>query len=121
MNQYRQGDVLLQRMRPLAAEKFEQGGKDIREKGRVVLAHGEVTGHAHVVLSGKETGRTKGTVEFEEFRENEQAPAAQILKVKGRAAELRHEEHGTIVLPRGTYRVIRQREYSPAEIRQVAD
>lgn len=116
---YRQGDVLLISMPPAQAKKIQGERKDLREKGRVVLAHGEVTGHAHVILSGKETGRGKGTVEFEEIEMNHQA--AKILSVKGRAAELRHDEHSTIVIPRGTYRVIRQREYSPESIRRVAD
>ena len=122
---YRQGDVLLVAIRPMAARNI-RAGRDLREAQtkRVVLAYGEVTGHAHVVLSGKETGRKKGTVEFFELQPGEGLDvqgAAQILRVKGRAAELRHDEHSTIVLPRGTYRVSRQREYSPEAIRQVAD
>jgi hypothetical protein len=122
MKMYRQGDVLLVAV-PRAKAKAIKAGKDLRElrngKPAVVLAHGEVTGHAHVVLSGKETGRGKGSVEF--FEGHDVAGAAAILQVKGRAAELRHDEHSTIVLPRGTYRVIRQREYSPEAIRTVAD
>ena len=127
MKVYRQGDVLLVGIRPALAKRLPAMGRDLREGGRngakrVVLAHGEVTGHAHEVLSGKETGRGKGSVEFVEVREGVDAKeGSRILRVKGRAAELRHEEHGTIVLPKGTYRVVRQREYSPQEIRQVAD
>lgn len=120
---YRQGDVLLVAVRPLIAKGIK-AGRDLREKEteRVVLAYGEVTGHAHVVLSGKETGRGKGRVEFFEAAEGLDVQGlAPVLRVSGRAAELRHDEHQTIVLPRGTYRVIRQREYSPEAIRQVAD
>ena len=117
---YRQGDVLLVGIKPHEAKQLPKTGKDLREQGRVVLAHGEVTGHAHVVLSGKETGRGKGTIEFQEMVGTDHL-AARILNVKGRAAELRHDEHATIVLPRGHYRVMRQREYSPQEIRRVAD
>jgi hypothetical protein len=120
---YRQGDVLLVGVRPAQAKQIKPG-KDLREANtkRVVLAYGEVTGHAHVVLSGKETGRKKGNVELFEATEGiDVKGAATILRVTGRAAELRHDEHKTIVLPRGTYRVIRQREYSPEAIRQVAD
>lgn len=124
---YRQGDVLLVAVRPAIAKGIKRG-KDLRECAegtkpkRVVLAYGEVTGHAHVVSSGKETGRGRGTVElFEGLEGLDVSGAAVVLRVAGRAAELRHEEHRTIVLPRGTYRVIRQREYSPTAIRQVAD
>jgi hypothetical protein len=37
------------------------------------------------------------------------------------SATVTHEEHGPITLPRGTYRVWRQREYSPEAIRVVRD
>jgi hypothetical protein len=33
------------------------------------------------------------------------------VRVDAETAELRHEEHDTIVLPRGLYRVRRQREF----------
>jgi hypothetical protein len=36
-------------------------------------------------------------------------------------AALTHDEHGRIPLKRGEHRVIRQMEYSPAVIRNVAD
>ena len=32
-----------------------------------------------------------------------------------------HEEHASIQLPKGNYRIVRQREYSPEAIRNVAD
>jgi hypothetical protein len=123
MKMFRQGDVLLVAIRPLLARKVRRG-RDMRElkdgKPRVVLAHGEVTGHAHVVFSGKESGRGKGSVDLFESLDGPVGVSV-VLEVKGRAAELRHEEHRTIVLPRGFYRVVRQREYSPEAIRQVAD
>jgi hypothetical protein len=40
---YRQGDVLLIETTETAR------GKDAREKGRIILAHGEMTGHAHEI------------------------------------------------------------------------
>ncbi len=42
---YRQGDVLLERVDSLP-RKLQPVA---REKGRVILAHGEVTGHAHAI------------------------------------------------------------------------
>ena len=98
---FRQGDVAVVRAAnmPRAAKQRE------RENGRVVLAHGEVTGHAHVVTGPAEL--------FDADRQT-------YLRV-GEGAEIRHEEHSTIPVPAGIYRVIRQREYSPEEIRNVAD
>lgn len=45
MQIYRQGDVML------ICVKSAARGKDVRENGRIILAHGEVTGHAHEVVS----------------------------------------------------------------------
>lgn len=43
------------------------------------------------------------------------------IKISGGDAVLRHEEHGTITLPKGTYRARRQREWDAAVARIVAD
>lgn len=101
---YRQGDVLLQRV-----ENTPTNLTPIpREGGKVVLAHGEVTGHAHAIAdSGVRFGRDGSGVTY--------------LEIADALAMLTHQEHGTIELPKGTYRVTRQREYSPEAIRNVAD
>ena len=44
-----------------------------------------------------------------------------FLHVEADQATLVHDEHGPIELPRGHYRVWRQREYSSREIRVVQD
>ena len=103
MNQYRQGDVLLVRVDELPG-KIEEID---REKGRLVLARGEATGHAHVVRERR--SRLVRDAEGETF-----------LDVAA-PAKLEHEEHGPIALEPGVYKVIRQREYSQAEVRFVAD
>jgi hypothetical protein len=41
--------------------------------------------------------------------------------VRGPTATLTHEEHAPVTLTTGYYRVWRQREYSPEEIRVVRD
>lgn len=104
MTSYRQGDVLLIRTRKTlgAAQPVP------RDHGRVVLAYGEVTGHAHVI----------DDTLAELFEEKD---GLIYLRVTASTVALRHEEHGTVTLPRGTYRVVRQREYSPAATRRVAD
>ena len=76
----------------------------------VVLAHGEVTGHAHAIAPD----------EARQYRAPGQGTVS-YLEVKAALAMLRHDEHATVELPRGTYEVRRQREYSPAAIRNVAD
>lgn len=115
MKMYRQGDVLLVAISP-AISKSIKPGRDLREEktGRTVLAYGEVTGHAHVVEHIKD-----GVVEL--FENLDSSGAFVLLRVSGRTAKLKHDEHETISLPPGDYRVIRQREYSPEAIRNVAD
>ena len=100
--QYRQGDVLLIKVESLPEKKT----KVQREKGRIVLAHGEATGHAHAVSHPKAQFWESNYERFLEITE---------------PAELSHEEHATIPLEKGVYRVIRQMEYHPDGMRYVAD
>ena len=103
---YRQGDVLIipVKLIPKSVEPVE------RESGRVVLAHGEVTGHAHAIKDKRATL----------FRDPKLA--AIFLHVSGDVpVDLDHDEHSTIAVPPGNYEIIRQREYSPEAIRNVAD
>lgn len=107
MNIYRQGDVLLQRVDAIPAD-----AAPIEHKGDVILAYGEVTGHAHRLAAGSVKPYAKGG--------SWSAQAERFIAIAESAA-LTHEEHSTIALPAGNYRVIQQREYSPEEIRNVAD
>ena len=103
---YRQGDVLLVECEdvPADAKRMKRVG------GKLILAEGEVTGHHHAVLE-----REAELVESASAR-------AVFLKIMGsRTAALTHQEHATIEVPPGTYRVVRQREYTPAENVRVAD
>jgi hypothetical protein len=101
MRQFRQGDVLL------VAAKIPEGTK-LRKQKKVRVAEGEVTGHAHVIEASDEVEvMTDVDVEF--------------VRIMGANGLLVHEEHSTIELPPGDYKVVRQREYHPEEIRQVAD
>jgi len=106
MKCYRQGDVLIvaiQKKPATAVEPIE------RESGRLILAHGEATGHAHAI-------KERSAMMFRDPKLN-----AVFLSVTGNSVALEHDEHSTIVLPKGDYEVVRQREYSPEEIRRVAD
>ena len=108
--QFRQGDVLIERVE-------ETTPKDAKwEKGdRVILAHGEVTGHAHEVAEPQFARIT------EEGRDQDSALATNRLMKVTRRTEIRHQEHAPIPVTRGTYKITRQREYSPEAIRNVAD
>ena len=44
-----------------------------------------------------------------------------LVVVEEATAKLVHEEHGVIEVPRGTWEVVRQREYSPQALRRVQD
>ena len=99
--QFRQGDVLLARVRVIPASAR------VSAKHSLVLAEGELTGHAHRIVEDDAVMLTT-------------AESATFVKL-ARKAELVHEEHASIELPAGTYRVIRQREYTPTEIQPVAD
>src|SRR5262245_29715987 len=105
---YRQGDVLLIPIDPtsLPARRNPEA-RD--ERGRLVLAYGEATGHAHVVADPTAVL----LADDDEINRRFLVLAAEAL--------LTHEEHAPIPLPAGAYRVIRQREYTPTAIRDVAD
>lgn len=104
---YRQGDVLIE----LIGEMPDGLVPVERDQGRVILAYGEVTGHAHAIAEP----------DVELFtREDMTEMEGRFLRVE-REAHLRHEEHATITLPPGMYRVKRQREYAPVEPVYVAD
>lgn len=106
MNLYRQGDVLLKQMARLPV-----GAILVDNADRIVLAHGEVTGHAHTVDAAA----------GEEFTLAEAAGVVRrFLKVVGDAT-VTHEEHAAIPLPPGIYEMVQQREYSPEAIRNVVD
>lgn len=107
---YRQGDVLIV---PVADEIAAGATAGLRAeardpRGRMVLALGEVTGHAHAVVGPGDLYCPDGPL----------APAFLHVPSGGRVV---HEEHGPIPLPRGWYQVVRQREYTPGAVRIVAD
>jgi hypothetical protein len=97
-NIYRQGDVLLMRVdkKPSKAATVKRMG------GKLVLAEGEVTGHAHTIEG-------KGARLFAVNNDH------RFLVVTGTDITLAHEEHAAIPLEPGIFRVIRQREYMPSD------
>jgi len=97
---YRHGDLLVQ-----TTQGIPRGA---RRLNHLVLAEGELTGHSHRVAE-------KDAAELYDSQHE------LFLSVTGPRATLIHQEHGPIELPQGIYRVWRQREYSPREIRIVRD
>lgn len=74
----------------------------------MILAHGEVTGHHHALEADKaDWWKQEDGTQF-------------VVPIK-KDATLTHQEHGPIILRKRPHRVIRQREYTPQEIRNVAD
>lgn len=105
---YRQGDVLIRRIDSLpAAAALEKN-----DNGRVVLAYGEVTGHAHAIAENEASSFSMASAA---------GVVQRFLAVASGGATLRHEEHSAIELPPGIYEIVQQREYSPEAIRNVAD
>lgn len=125
------------------------GTKDLREAGRVILTHGEVTGHCHEVLTDVHDAAWECAADvLYQAREGEVIPAMEYFEEPGtgrrilmvsRPCVLRHDEHSPVTLDPatpvqlrqgdvflnpigpGAWHVIRQSEYDPSEVRQVQD
>jgi hypothetical protein len=100
LTMWRHGDVFIQACAglPASASKLPH----------LILAKGELTGHAHRIAERESA---------ELFRHDD----VLYLRVTGVKATVTHEEHRSIALEPGVYRVWIQREYSPQEIRRVLD
>jgi hypothetical protein len=94
----RQGDVLLVPVDEIP----DEDGREAETGSRFVLAEGEATGHAHVVLG-------EGTL----YRPGFGRGSAGTYILVEEPATLVHEEHDAIGLAPGAYEVRRQREYLP--------
>jgi len=107
MKPIRQGDVLLIPVKALPKDAIAQAPKG----NKVILAYGEVTGHHH-------------RFEFLDTSHNVKlfhgSGGARYLEVAA-PADLLHEEHDTARVPPGKYLIPTQVEYTPAELRRVAD
>jgi len=99
--QYRQGDVLIQQV-----DKTKLGEFVAENRDRVILAHGEATGHHHSVMECDEAvvGETR------------------VIIPRANRPQVIHQEHAPIALKRGRAHIVRrQTEYTPGPIRNVAD
>jgi len=105
INCFRQGDVLIVKIEELPANLKPVKPTKVRPNQHV-LAWGESTGNAHA-LDVKESNLL------------ETPEGVRYLQVLERAY-LKHEEHHTIDIPKGNYRIVQQVEYQK-EFRPVVD
>ncbi len=112
-NMAAQGDFIIIRVAELP--------KDVEvmqpENGQFVIAHSE-TGHNHVMeRTNVEAFVTKGSTKTADLYElflNVKAPT-EIIHLRS------HDTHEALLVPAGTYKVRRQREYTPEGFRKAAD
>ena len=102
----RQGDVMLFRV-----GKLPEGAVQVKTNGDVILAYGEVTGHAHRIKRDQTTSPSARVFDF---------GAERYIQIAERVA-LTHEEHSAIFLDAGIYRQAHQFEEKRAELQRVAD
>ena len=125
--QIRQGDVLLQQV-----DTLPQGCTELPPDGdRIVLAHGEVTGHAHAIYDHlMHAGHAEASAADITKSAIAQAQAkARLFVAQGGdrylvvtdAVNLRHEEHTSHVLEPGIYHLPSQVEYTPGGFFFVGD
>jgi hypothetical protein len=103
-----QGDILIER-----ADNAQKLGRLIQSVGdaSVTIAEGEATGHQHRIFGSVTLYRDDALA-----REMPSGLYVAHVGVDGSAAWLEPDEHAPITLPRGTYRVRRQRHLEPTDI-----
>lgn len=99
---YRHGDVLLRRL----GDSPELA--DARARDEVVVAEGEVTGHAHRVRGER--------VELRDESDNSGDVLGKLRLYLPQGGTITHEEHGPIDLPPGMYEVRHQRTQTQAGV-----
>ena len=103
-----QGDAMIKRI-----DALPEGLKESKaENGKLIVAHSE-TGHHHTVLERNAQMLIDETNEFIKYL------------VVSNDTELTHERsfdtHESLLLKKGTYKVINQREYTPEGYRRAQD
>ena len=115
--QIRQGDLLLIAIACSLKPKFTA------KATLIPLLDGEATGHVHAIECQTQIKRLE--YDEKELKEWLLSLGIQSTGICGLEVEapskLTHQEHSVLDVPVGNYIAIRQREYSPEEIRNVAD
>ncbi len=86
----------------------------------LIVGHGEETGHMHTIVAARTL--TEDELAWNLFAQTGewQAQGDPLIAVDV-DTEITHQEHDTLPVPAGVYRVIRKREYQPEAIRFIAD
>lgn len=113
IKQYRQGDVLIIALSDIPPDQIQyptipaEATPVKRGPHGLLLAEGKATGHHHAIKSAEADLYMLDGVRF--------------LRARS-AVALTHEEHGTIAIPPGEYRVSGHHEAQPGDLpRQVED
>lgn len=105
----RQGDVIL-----VAVDQTETEPKAVEPGQRVILAHGEVTGHTHALMLDAPAKTKPSKPVFD-------AAAERYIQIVSDAT-LKHEEHHAAILKAGRYEIGVQVEAGPHNmLRRVVD
>ena len=137
MNKYQHGDVLIKELKtPIKENKIEQYGDlkgqktDLTDKNkrwmqenRVVIAEGEVTGHAHAFnFESKPDVKITLYKNANRYHSND-SDTPDFMRITGGPATITHEEHNPIQIPNGDYEVsqVREFDYISLEARRVVD
>lgn len=110
--QFRQGDVLIV-LQPITSVPRGAQEVPVDPARGVVLAYGEVTGHAHAIELKTLDGQ-KPNVRYFDYNAERYLQALTDIT-------LRHEEHSPIILKQGVYRQAFQVEDYGSERRAVSD
>lgn len=119
-NIIRQGDVIL-----VPVSKLPAGLKPVPlDNGRIVLAYGEVTGHAHAIADHGMTMTAAGEIVAKAIRKAQLfslSNGQRFLEVS-EPVNLTHEEHTAHLIPPGLYEVPIQVDMTADKLpRRVAD
>jgi hypothetical protein len=103
-----QGDILIERIddAPISGRVIQSV-----DSGSAIVAAGEATGHHHRIFGSVTLYRDDALA-----REIPAGLYVGHLQVKGSPARLEHEEHASISLEQGSYRVRRQRQLEPTDV-----
>ena len=99
---WRHGDLLLTQ---ITEDVYNTYMQKFDPRANLVIAYGEATGHHHQLNAGKGTAQVLIDPTTQE---------AQAFSVD-QETELVHEEHNTLNIPKGYYRVEFEKEYEPLE------
>ena len=110
---YRHGDLLITRINAVPQSAINISSK--------IIAEGEVSGHKHKlvgqatvrIITGKDVGHT--IIERVESGDVSINRIPELYFSASEDVKLTHEEHKTLELPRGSYKVTKEREFNPFE------